>query len=105
MAQMNVQSIRRMVAQIRADHEIQEILARNAFMVADTETMILDLNSRSQDCRHRVAFQWCEAHAISPWRRRIRERSGNAVLDRIIFEFEDPADAAALRDWLAARGW
>lgn len=105
MAQMNLQSIRRMVARMRADHEIQEILARNAFEVADTATMILDLNSRSQDFRHRVAHQWCEAHATGRWRRRLCERRGNAVLDTVVFEFADPADALALRAWLATRGW
>lgn len=105
MAQMNVQSIRRMVARMRADREVQEILARHTFDAADAVTMVLDLNSRSADFRHRVAFQWCEAHATGRWRRRISERRGHAVLDTVTFEFEQTTDATALRDWLNARGW
>lgn len=105
MAQMNVRSIRWMVARMRADYEIQEMLARNAFAVAGTATMILNLNSRSEDFRHRVANQRCEALASGRWRRRICERRGYAVLDAVVFEFENAADAKALRDWLTARGW
>ncbi|MBY0252101.1 MAG: hypothetical protein K2X54_12075 [Methylobacterium organophilum] len=84
---------------------MQAIIARNAFTVADAATMILDLNSKSQDFRHRVAFQWCEALASGRWRRRISERKGNAVRDIVTFEFENEADAVALREWLTARGW
>jgi hypothetical protein len=102
---MNVQSIRRMMARIWADPEIQKVLARNAFMVADTATMTLNMNSWAQDYRHCVAFQWCEVHATGHWRRRICERRGNAVLDKVVFEFADPADATAFRKWLRARGW
>lgn len=105
MAVKNIQSIRRMVARILANPEIQAIIARNAFVVAGTATMILDLNSRSQDYRHRVAFQWCEARATGRWHRRINERRGHAVLDTVTFEFENVADATALREWLKARGW
>lgn len=105
MAVRNIQGIRRMVARIQADPEIQAILARNAFAVAGTAKMILDLNSRAQDFRHRVANQWIEVHAKGRWRRRIRERRGHAVLDTVVFEFEQAADAIALRDWLKARGW
>jgi len=105
MAVKNIQSIRRMVARMRANPEIQEILARNAFAVAGTATMILNMNRRSEDYRHRVAFQWCEAHAAGRWRRRISERRGNAVLDKVVFEFESTADATALQNWLRARGW
>ncbi|MEL6059454.1 hypothetical protein [Methylobacterium sp. DCY52] len=105
MAQMNVQSIRRIVSRMRADQEIQKILARNAFAVAGTATMILDMNSRSQDYRHRLANEWCKAHATGRWRRRICERRGNAVLDTVVFEFEHEANAVALRGWLKARGW
>jgi hypothetical protein len=94
-----------MAARLSAHPEIQAIIARNAFTVADAATMILDLNSRSQDYRHRVAFQWCEALANGRWRRRICERTGYAVLDTVVFEFENAADATALRDWLQARGW
>ena len=105
MARMNVQSIRRMVSQMWANHEVQEILARNTFAVAGSAPMILDLNARSQDYRHRVAFQWCEEHTSGRWRRCVRERRGNAVLDTVVFEFEQAADAISLRDWLKARGW
>lgn len=105
MAQMNVQSIRGIVARIRTDRAVQEILARNAFAVAGTATMTFDLNSRSEDFRHRVANQWCEARASGRWRRCIRERRGDAVLDTVDFEFENEGDAAALRFWLKARGW
>ncbi len=103
MAVKNVQSIHRMVVRMRANQEVQEILARNTFAVADTAMMILDLNSRSQDYRHRAAFQWCEVHASGRWRRRISERRGNAVLDTMTFEFENAADATAVREWLRAR--
>lgn len=105
MAQMNIQSTRRMVARIQANPEIQEILARNSFAVADAVSMILNMNSRAEDFRHRVAFQWCQARASGRWRRRIRERRGCAVLDTVTFEFENVADAVALREWLTARGW
>lgn len=105
MARMNVQGIRQMVARMRTDHEIQAIIACNAFAVAGAITMILDLNSRGQDYRHRVAHQWCEENTTSRWRRRICERRGNAVLDKVVFEFESTADAAALQEWLTARGW
>ena len=105
MAQMNGQSIRRMVTRMRADHELQEILARNAFAVAGSAAVTLDMNFRSQDHRHRFAFQWCEVHATGRWRRRICERRGYAVLDKAVFEFEHSSDAAALRGWLKARGW
>lgn len=94
-----------MVARLRADRELQAIIARNAFTVAASVPMILDLNSRSQDLRHRIANQWIEAYAKGRWRRRISERKGNAILDTVIFEFADPAEATVLRDWLAARGW
>lgn len=94
-----------MIARLLGNPEIQMMIARNAFTVAASVPMVLDLNSRSQDYRHRLANQWCEAHATGRWRRRICERRGNAVLDRVIFEFADPADAKALRNWLKARGW
>lgn len=101
----NVQNIRRMVARLRADQELQAILDRNAFVVADTATLVLDLNSRSQDYRQRVALQLCETHANGRWRRRIYERRGYALLDKVIFEFEHQADTEAFNDWLADRGW
>jgi len=105
MAQMNVQSIRRMVARLRSDPHVQAMIARNAFVAVSTATLVLDLNSRAQDFRHRLASEWCEAHATERWRRRISERRLHAALDSVYFEFEDPADAAVFRDWLAARGW
>jgi len=67
-------------------------------------TMILDLNSRSQEYRHRLTNEWCEAHATR-WRRRISKRKGHAILDTVTFEFESTADAVALREWLKVRGW
>ncbi|GJE09493.1 hypothetical protein [Methylobacterium longum] len=105
MAVANVQNIRRLVARLRADQELQAILDRNAFVVAGTATLVLDLNSRSQDYRYRLANQWCEDHATGRWRRRICERRGNAILDTVTFEFESTADATALREWLTTRGW
>ena len=102
---VNVERNRQMIARLRANPEIQAILARNAFVVTEAVTLILDMNSRSQDYRHRVAFQWCEEHTSGRWRRCIRERRGNAVLDTVVFEFEQAADAISLRDWLKARGW
>jgi hypothetical protein len=105
MAQMNIQSIRRMVDRMRADPKIQAIIARNTFTVAASVPMILNMNCPSEDYRHRVAFQRCEALSNSRWRRRISERKGNAILDTVIFEFESTADATALRGWLKARGW
>lgn len=101
----NAQSIRRKIAGLQANPEIQAILARHTFAVAGTVPVILDLNSRSQDYRHRLANQWCEAHATGRWRRRIRERRGHAILDTVSFEFESTADATAFREWLKARGW
>ncbi|MGH1573889.1 hypothetical protein ACRAWG_28675 [Methylobacterium sp. P31] len=101
----NVQNIRRMVARLWADQELQAILDRNAFVAADAATMILDLNSWSQDYRQRVAFQWCEAYATGRWRRCVCERRGYAMLDKAIFEFEHQADAESFNDWLADHGW
>ena len=96
---------RRMVARLRADPGIQAMIARSTFVAAAAVTLVLDLNSRAQDYRHRVAFQWCDARATGRWRRRVVERRGHAVLDRVIFEFEVQSDADACNDWLAARGW
>ncbi|GJE09478.1 hypothetical protein FOHLNKBM_0502 [Methylobacterium longum] len=94
-----------MAARLSTNPEIQAIIARNAFTVTASVPMVLDLNRRYEDYRHRLANQWCEDHATDRWRRRICELRGNAVLDRVIFEFEDAADAAVLHDWLKARGW
>ncbi len=94
-----------MLARLRATPEYQAMIARTTFTVADAVTLVLDLNSRSQDFRHRVAFQWCEELAAGPWRRRIIERRGNALFDRMIFEFEAQSDAAAFDKWCTARGW
>ncbi|WP_267361252.1 MULTISPECIES: hypothetical protein [unclassified Methylobacterium] len=105
MAGMNVSSIRRMIARLQANLEIQATLASHTFVVAGAVPMILDLNSRSQDYRHRLANEWCEALATGRWRRRICERRGNAVLDTVIFEFDSEADTAALNVWLTMRGW
>jgi hypothetical protein len=101
----NVHGIRRMIARLQATSEIQAIIARHTFAVVDAVPMILDLNSRSQDYRHRLAFQWCEKHTSGRWRRRISERRGHAILDTVTFEFERMADATALREWLKAREW
>lgn len=103
MAQMNVQS--RMVARLRSDPHIQAMIARNAFVAVDFVTLVLDLNSRTQDFRHRLTNEWCETHATGRWRRRVCERRGHAVLDRVTFEFADAVDAFALRNWLRGRGW
>lgn len=105
MAIRNIESIRRMIARLRADPEFQAMLARNTFVVAGTVEMILNLNSPSQHRRHDITCQWCETYATGRWRRCIRERKGFAVLDAVIFEFENPADAPVLRRWLKARGW
>lgn len=95
----------RMIGRLRASPEIQAILARDDFVVADAVTMILNMNSKSQDFRHRVAFHWCTARVNGRWRRRIVERRGGALLDKAIFEFEHQADADAFDNWLADRGW
>ncbi|MHB2207980.1 hypothetical protein [Methylobacterium sp. CM6257] len=105
MTMKNIQGVRRMIARLQANPEIQAILARHTFAVADAVPMILDLNSRSPDYRHRLANGWCEAQATGRWRRRISERRGHAILDTVSFEFESTADATALREWLKARGW
>jgi len=101
----NIQSIRLMIARLRADPEFQAMLARNTFVVAGTVSMILDLNSKSQHYRHDITCQWCERYATGLWRRCIRERKGFAVLDTVFFEFENSVDATSFGCWLKARGW
>lgn len=101
----NVQSIRRMIAQLRLTPEIQASIAQQELTVIRSALMVLDLNLRSQDYRHRVAAQWCEAMTCGRWRRRVVERHRHARLDRVYFDFEDQDDAAQFCDWLAERGW
>ena len=105
MTPTQIQRNRRMVARLRADPEIQAMIARSTFEAVETVTMVLDLNSSVQDHRHQVACQWCAAKATGRWQRRVVERVRYARLDRIIFEFEAQADAEAFGDWLATRGW
>ena len=105
MAVRNIQAIRRMVARIRSDPQVQAMIERNNFAAVASTEMILNLNSRSQNDRYHIAAQWCEAKAIGKWRPRIVERVRYARLDRVYFEFEYEADQEAFDDWLAAREW
>ena len=101
----NIQGIRRMIARLRANPEFQAMLARNDFQAKGSATMTLDMNRMPDDYRRIVVERWCQGGATRRWRRRVIERRGHALLDKIVIEFEHAADATALGNWLQARGW
>lgn len=105
MTPAQIQRNRQMVARLRADPDIQAMIKRNEFDVADAIVLVLDLNNPAKAHRHHITFQWCEKSASRRWRRRIAERRGYAILDRVIFEFEAQSDADACNEWLATLGW
>lgn len=105
MTAINDQKSHQMIARLQADPEIRAIMARNDFEAAISELMVLDLNVSTQDHRHRLGRQWCEALAGGRWRRRIVERQRHARLDRVYFDFEDQRDASAFSKWLTEHGW
>ena len=102
---MNTQSIRRMLAHLRADPHVQAMVARNDFAAAAVSSKVLDLNSRSQDYQHWVAVQWCEVMSKGRWRRRVVERVRYARLDWVHFEFEFASDRKAFDRWRKIVGW
>ncbi|GJE53064.1 hypothetical protein GOFOIKOB_6140 [Methylobacterium tardum] len=105
MTPTQIQRIRDMLARLRDDPVLQAMIARNTFNVADTVTMVVNLNSFAHEHRHQIACRWCAAKASGRWRRRVVERVRNARLDKLNYEFEVQADAAAFEEWLSARGW
>lgn len=105
MTPAQIQRNRDMLTRLRADPIFQAMIAGNSFAVADTVTMVVNLNSFASEHRHQTACRWCAAKASGLWHRRVVERVRNARLDRLVFEFEVQADAAAFDDWLSARGW
>ena len=102
---MNISNVPHMVARLRADPIVQEMVERNAFEAEAAVDVILDLNEMSDDYRRILVEGWCQTHATGRWCRRVVQRRGHALLDKIVLEFEHVADAIALRGWLMARGW
>ena len=102
---MNISKVPPMVARLRADPFVQEMISRNTFEVMGFADMVLDMNRMSDDYRRIVVERWCQAHATGRWRRRVIARRGHALMDKIVLEFERAADATVLRRWLTARGW
>lgn len=102
---MNISKAPLMVARLRADPVIQDMVARNAFQAAGSAEMIFDMNEMSDDYRRVMVERWCQTHATGFWRWRVNARRGYAVLDLLVVEFERAADATACCRWLRSRGW
>lgn len=88
-----------------ADPEIQAILSKNDFVPCASVSLIVDLNNAASDYRRIIAEHRCQTQAAGRWRRRVIQRMGSALLDRIDFEFEDADDADRLRLFLLEKGW
>lgn len=102
---MNRNIGKKIAQRMNADPQVQAMRAQYEFEAVVVVGMVLDLNNLRSDYRRIVVEKWCQAHAVGRWRRRVVERRGAAIRDRIVIEFELVADADRLASWLTARCW